>query len=44
MGKQIAKGGAGPHNWGSLINERELEEAALEDEERELEEDQEGGE
>lgn len=42
MGRDMAKGGAGPHNWGSLMNERELEDAADEDEERELEE--EGGE
>jgi hypothetical protein len=38
MGRDMAKGGAGPHNWGSLINERELEDTAREDEERELEE------
>lgn len=36
MGKEMAKNGAGPHNWGSLMDERELEEAALEDEEREF--------
>ena len=41
MGKEMTKKGAGPHNWGSLMDERELEEAALEDEVRELE--QEGG-
>ena len=42
MGKEHVKGGAGPHNWGSLMDERELEEAALDDEARELV--QEGGE
>lgn len=34
MGKEFIKGGAGPHNWGSLVDERELEEAALEDAEQ----------
>ena len=34
MGKEFVKGGAGPHNWGSLMDERELEEAALEDAEQ----------
>ena len=38
MGKEIAKGGAGRHNWGSDLNEDELEEAAYADEQRELEE------
>ena len=37
MGKEMTKKGAGPHNWGSLMDERELEEAALEDEVHELE-------
>ena len=26
MGKEMTKKGAGPHNWGSLMDERELEE------------------
>ncbi|KAJ3555816.1 hypothetical protein NM688_g2365 [Phlebia brevispora] len=28
MDKHTPKGGAGPHNWGSLMNERDLEDAA----------------
>jgi hypothetical protein len=28
----MRKGGSGPHNWGSLDDERNLEAAALEDE------------
>ena len=39
--KRMPKGGAGTHNWGSLTDERELEEAAEYDEQREL--DAEGG-
>lgn len=31
--KHTPKNGAGPHNWGSLMDERELEEAAVYDEE-----------
>lgn len=31
--KRTPKGGAGTHNWGSLEDERDLEEAALYDEE-----------
>ena len=31
MDKRTPKGGAGTHNWGSLINERDLEDAALYD-------------
>ncbi|OCH94660.1 hypothetical protein OBBRIDRAFT_831701 [Obba rivulosa] len=37
MDRHIPKGGAGPYNWGSLEHERELEEGALLDEEREFE-------
>ena len=37
MDKSTPKQGAGTHNWGSLIDERELEEAADLDEERDLE-------
>ncbi|KAI0695075.1 hypothetical protein C8T65DRAFT_709143 [Cerioporus squamosus] len=37
MDKHIPKGGAGPHNWGRLEDELELENAALEDEEAEFE-------
>ncbi len=35
--RHTPKGGAGPHNWGSLLQERDLEEGALYDEEREFE-------
>ncbi|THH32875.1 hypothetical protein EUX98_g1341 [Antrodiella citrinella] len=38
MDKSTPKQGAGPHNWGSLIDERELEDGADYDEVRELEE------
>jgi len=38
MDKSTPKQGAGPHNWGSLIDERELEDGADLDEVRELEE------
>lgn len=38
MDKRTPKQGAGTHNWGSLIDERELEEGAEYDEVRELEE------
>ena len=38
MDKSTPKQGAGTHNWGSLMDERELEDAADYDEERELEE------
>ena len=38
--KSIRKSGAGPHNWGSLADEEYLEYAALEDEQRELEEEE----
>ncbi|KAI0658072.1 hypothetical protein C8Q70DRAFT_1107001 [Cubamyces menziesii] len=38
MDKHIPKGGAGPHNWGRLEDEYELESAALEDEQAEFEE------
>ncbi len=31
MNKHTPKGGAGTHNWGSLMNERDLEDAALYD-------------
>ena len=37
MDKRIPKRGAGPHNWGSLDDELELESAALEDEEADRE-------
>ncbi|TCD64996.1 hypothetical protein EIP91_003363 [Steccherinum ochraceum] len=37
MDKSTPKHGAGPHNWGSLIDERELEEGADYDEARETE-------
>lgn len=33
MSGNMRKGGSGPHNWGSLDDERELEEGALEDDE-----------
>lgn len=36
--KHTPKNGAGPHNWGSLMDERELEEAATFDEEHDREE------
>jgi hypothetical protein len=35
--KHTPKNGAGPHNWGSLMDERDIEEQAAYDEERELE-------
>ena len=38
MDKHIPKKGAGPHNWGRLEDELELESAALEDEAAEFEE------
>ncbi|KAI0366526.1 hypothetical protein BV20DRAFT_1115260 [Pilatotrama ljubarskyi] len=38
MDKHIPKDGAGPHNWGRLEDEYELESAALEDEQAEFEE------
>ena len=38
MDKSTPKQGAGTHNWGSLIDERELEEAADLDEENDLQE------
>ena len=41
MDKHTPKGGAGQHNWGSLMRERDLEEAALYDEE--IEEEESGG-
>ena len=37
MDKRTPKGGAGTHNWGSLMNERDYEDAALYDEENEEE-------
>ncbi|KAH8107499.1 hypothetical protein DFH11DRAFT_1636745 [Phellopilus nigrolimitatus] len=36
--KSLRKGGAGPHNWGSMRNELELERYALEDAELDTEE------
>ncbi|KAI0074265.1 hypothetical protein K474DRAFT_1665608 [Panus rudis PR-1116 ss-1] len=39
MDKRIPKNGAGPHNWGSLEDEPELEAQAEYDEEQELQED-----
>lgn len=33
MNKRTPKGGAGTHNWGSLSNERDLEDAAMFDQE-----------
>lgn len=39
LDKSIRKHGAGPHNWGRLEDERDLEEAAFEDEQFEEEED-----
>ncbi|KAF8655026.1 hypothetical protein AX16_003296 [Volvariella volvacea WC 439] len=41
LDKSVRKNGAGGHNWGSLQNERELEDAALYDEEYEEEEEEE---
>ena len=38
MDKHIPKKGAGPHNWGRLEDELEIEQAALQDEEAEFEE------
>ncbi|KAI0761347.1 hypothetical protein BD413DRAFT_617084 [Trametes elegans] len=38
MDKHIPKGGAGPHNWGRLEDEYQLESAALDDEEADFEE------
>jgi hypothetical protein len=37
LDKSLRKGGAGPHNWGSIDNERELEDAAYDDEQRDAE-------
>ncbi|EIW53245.1 uncharacterized protein TRAVEDRAFT_60776 [Trametes versicolor FP-101664 SS1] len=37
MDKHIPKGGAGPHNWGRLEDEYELESAALDDEQADFE-------
>ncbi|KAG6817866.1 hypothetical protein H0H87_001698 [Tephrocybe sp. NHM501043] len=39
LDKSIRKNGAGPHSWGSLADERELEFAAMDDEEGEVVED-----
>ncbi len=36
MDKRIPKKGAGPHNWGRIEDELEIENAALEDEEAEF--------
>ncbi|KAF4579368.1 peptidyl-prolyl cis-trans isomerase cpr6 [Pleurotus pulmonarius] len=36
LNKSMPKNGAGTHNWGSYADERELEDAALADEEQEL--------
>ena len=36
LDKSLRKGGAGGHNWGSLADERDLEDAAYYDEETEL--------
>ena len=38
MDKHIPKKGAGPHNWGRLEDELDLENAALQDEEADFEE------
>ncbi|TBU57912.1 hypothetical protein BD310DRAFT_928247 [Dichomitus squalens] len=38
MDKRIPKKGAGPHNWGRIEDELEIEQAALQDEEAEFEE------
>ena len=38
MDKHIPKKGAGPHNWGRLEDELELESAALEDEQADFDE------
>ncbi|TFK75552.1 hypothetical protein BDN72DRAFT_954740 [Pluteus cervinus] len=38
LDKSVRKNGAGGHNWGSVRDEHELEDAALEDEGLELEE------
>ena len=35
--KRTPKGGAGTHNWGSLKDERDIEEEAVYDEEQDLE-------
>lgn len=40
MDNSTKKHGAGPHNWGSLDHELELEAAGIADEERELEEEE----
>ena len=37
MDKHTPKGGAGTHNWGSLMNERDLEDAAFYDQDEEAE-------
>ncbi|KAH7910893.1 hypothetical protein BJ138DRAFT_1151831 [Hygrophoropsis aurantiaca] len=36
LDKSIRKHGAGPHNWGNIADEKYLEAAGLDDEEREL--------
>lgn len=36
LDKSLRKGGAGTHNWGSIDNERELEDAAFEDEQHDI--------
>ena len=37
LNPSIRKSGAGHHNWGSLADERHLEEAAIDDEELDIE-------
>ena len=37
MDKHTPKGGAGTHNWGSLMTERDLEDAAFYDQDEEVE-------
>lgn len=37
LDKRLPKNGAGTHNWGSLLNERDLEDAADFDETRDVE-------
>ncbi|TFK96238.1 hypothetical protein BDV98DRAFT_586503 [Pterulicium gracile] len=36
LDRSLRKGGAGGHNWGSMKDERELEEAGYDDEQREV--------
>lgn len=36
LNKSLRKNGGGPHNWGSLADEGDLEYAAMEDEELEM--------